>query len=186
MLSYDLTDYTGKRKNVDRKDIVANYSVSYRDMTIALAACGISLPLVLFGVMLLGMWGLIVFPIAVVGAFWLLGTQGGDKLQTKRYQALDNAIGARGGRRLFSFMPGAGIGGDRRGIEQREGVILVSGMPLVAPDIVEVIPAVIPNPHRHDVDIARASRIAPAASGESAARRPEGAGLSALLEGPAA
>lgn len=149
VFSYDLTEFTGKRRNADRRAVVARYSVSHRDLMLTLAACGAALPITVVAIFVLGFWGFLVLPIAAVIAFYLLGSVSGDKLQITRYRAMDASIGARSGRTLLGR-------GDRRGVTHLASTIMVAGQPIVAPDIVDVEQLVIPNPYFRREEVLRA------------------------------
>lgn len=136
---YDLTKFTGSRKNDDRRMVIATVEADRRSLIVTGIGFISSLPVVLVLTPFFGGWALLAI-LAGMPIAHVLASRRRDGLQVSNLHALNDSIGARYGR-------SAPFGGAKSSdLQRKTGIVILAGQPLTKPKIIELIPSVIENP----------------------------------------
>lgn len=133
---YDLTEYSGSRRNSQRRTVVATVETTQKGLVVT--GIGAVVGLAVSGLVALlvpatGAWSFASLLVTIPLAHWAFARRR-TGLQVSNLAHLDAQIGARRGRSL-SDMFGRGPG---RGINRVQGRIIISGMTLQRPEIVDL------------------------------------------------
>ncbi|MGO1851809.1 MAG: hypothetical protein ACTH0V_00185 [Microbacteriaceae bacterium] len=143
---YDLTRYTGARKNEGRRMVIATVETDRRGAVTTGLGFLITLPFIMVALPFIGGWALLLFLIGIPAVKILLARRR-EGLQVSNLQALNDRLGAKG---KWSFRSSKGT---TEGLQRKTGIIILAGRPLDKPQIIDLVPAVIPNPDYQEPDL---------------------------------
>lgn len=105
MYVYSLTDLTGRRRNADRRHIIATFEVPYRAGIIGALCILASLPVALMFTLIFGVYAFIIIPIGLGLGLFLFNTRTRKGLQLHRFQSILNRYKSETGQFMQNGIP---------------------------------------------------------------------------------
>lgn len=124
MSIYSLTHLTGRRRNDQRRIVVARFEVRRAPFFASLAGMGAAVPLAAISAPLIGVWAIAWLPVGALAFNLLFTARQRGSMQLRHFDAIKNSMRAQG--RI----------GSGRGANPLKGVFLISGQPFREPQFV--------------------------------------------------
>jgi len=102
---YDLTGLTGRRRNENRRMVVATFEVKRHTFLVSAASFAVSLPVAGLAGLLVGIWALFVPVIAIIAGLWLWDSRQRRGLELLNGQAIVDSRRARNGELYAAGQP---------------------------------------------------------------------------------
>lgn len=105
MFVYTLTDLTGRRRNNDRRHVIATFEVPHRAAIVGVVSLLASVPVVMLFTLVFGGYALLVLPVLMVAGQVLFNSRMKNGLELHRFQAILNKRQAVNGQFLHNGIP---------------------------------------------------------------------------------